>query len=226
MSGSSGTLAEAEERYRRSLEDPDVAFEQAKHWTAESTPEYGELRGDRRQENLQGRGKPHKNPRIVQPLPGNQELTTDQKIRAIVALQSQKIPKLKIEEMLGMSRKYVNDLECRYPQAFDSARADQMKWAMEKYRNTMTYVVGALSDAAPVAMSTFVDLMEDKEASTTVRLNAAKEVMKMFLERGGKPGNNTADVVRAAGDVVVSLREQDRKKDDYIIDVEAEDDSD
>jgi len=208
-----GTIAQAKERFETSLENPDAAFEQVKHWS--SAP----VHDPPSKAKFGAKKKPIL--RSVQPLPGKQMLKTDEKIRAVEALLNAGFSKARIEKMLGMSAKYTNDLAVRHPQAVDAARADIVKNAMVKYQDTMPVVVGALSDAAPIAMRTFVTLLEHKDTSPSVRFRAAHAVMQMFFDAGRKRESSTAENIHAIGDVIASARKESGI-DKYIIDVEAE----
>lgn len=219
MSSSSGTLEEAKERFYEDLEDPDKAFEQAEHWSEDAPREYGvaSLDGHHPKDKfVKGQKKLQKIPKVTKPLPGEQKLSVDEKIRAVVALQTMGLPTRRIEDILGMSRKYANDLACRYPQAWDAAQADMVKYTQQKYNSTMNYVIGALSEAAPIALNTFKELMEDKDTSSTNRLKAAKCVMDMMMERGR---NIVADPDRKAAIAGAKMLHANNDS-EYIIDAE------
>ena len=67
-----------------------------------------------------GRKKRNRVNGAIKALPGKQTLDTDANIRAIVALRYQNYPERKIEETLGLRLKYINETECKYPEAFDA----------------------------------------------------------------------------------------------------------
>lgn len=217
------TLAEASEAFGESLGDPDTAFEQVAAWSAEVPPEYGPgRRQDQLVGDVAGKTGPKRKPvlKVVKPLPGRQTLSTDELIRAITALESQGFPRRKIEDTLGLSRKRSQELMIQQPQAFDAAQADGIKYAMTKYNSTMAYVVGFLSEKAPIAMETFVELMEDKDVSSTVRLKAASKFMDMLMAKGSAD-NSHAKTIEAVGNLVMDLKKQESA---YIVDgvIEAE----
>jgi len=123
--------------------------------------------------------------------------------------------------MLGVSRKRSQELMIQQPQAFDAAQADGIKYAMAKYNGTMNYVVAFLSDKAHIALDTFVELMEDKTVSATVRLKAASKVMDMLMAKGSSNGSH-ADTVKAVGDLVVDLRDREKTGEYIVVDTESE----
>jgi hypothetical protein len=220
-----GTLQDAKERFHTKLGTADGAFAQVDHVLKPVPSEYGEGRPDYRlSTDADGKAatgaKRKRVPKIVHPLPGNQSLSVDEKIRAFAALETAGLPKRKIEVMLGWTRKYTNDLAVRNPDALDAARSDMVKFTQEKLNTAQTYLVGAVSDAIPVAMETFTDLMEDKDTSPTVRLKAASKIVDIMQQRGSQAAAG-AEAIRAAGDVAIGMMDRTRGRDEYIVDVEA-----
>jgi hypothetical protein len=220
LSGRVGTLDEAHERFSEELKEEPRASALADYYLRsfpyvdEGTRKEGTKAGGKRK--LRRKGE-------IKPLPGNQRIDTDIKIRAIVGMRYQNIPDRDIEDNLGISRKYVNELECKYPAAFDAAEADCVALVMRDYYRNVQMIRGAAGYAGKLAIETMVELMSDKTMNEVVRVRAAKYVLDLLDVGGGPRNGGAAAVVDAVTDTVKTVYDMAREdRSSTIVAVDAE----
>jgi hypothetical protein len=201
VSGAKGTLEQAHNRFNEELEEAPRAFSLSDYYLR-SFPYVEE---EERTEGVHsGKKRKVRKKGAITPLPGAQTLETDIKIRAIVGMRYQNLPDREIENRLGLSRKYANELECKYPEAFDAAEADCVSLVMRDYYRNVNMIRGAAGYAGKIAIETMIDLMEDKDSTDIVRVRAAKAVLDMLDVAGGPRRNGSAAVVEAATGAVLT----------------------
>jgi hypothetical protein len=113
-------------------------------------------------------------------LPGAPSDDLSDTIRDIVSRQYTGYSHVDISETLGKSKRYVENLQRQYIEAFDSARADHIARALYERGRTTIAVSAAISDIGPAAVLTMKELMRDPTVPPAIRLKAALGALEMI----------------------------------------------
>lgn len=197
-----------------SLEDPKEAFEIAKRLCEQDSE-----RKDRISKYHGGQKRhPGFGKYAVKPLDGvNYDQST--KIRKVVALRYSGFSDSQIEKALDMHEKMIWRYECKYPKAFEQARSELIKTALEEYHANVAFARAAVSEMGFKALETLFEIMNDPNQRGQVRLKAAEKVLTLTFGAAPTEGQVAGVVIDKMGDALTKIVSAS-KGDNYIHDAE------
>jgi len=202
------------DEFYATLEDPRTAFEVAKKLLEEQTSKKDRI--------SQYHGGQKRHPGFgryaIRPLDGaNAEQSS--KIRQVVGLRYSGFGDSLIEETLKLYPKWIWRHECKHPKAFEQARSELIKSALEEYHANVAFARAAVSEMGFKALETMFTIMNDPNERGVVRLKAAEKVLSLTF--GGPPteGQVAGVVIDKMGDALTKIVAAS-KSDAYIHDAE------
>lgn len=210
------------------MSDEELSFEEAIE-ASESLLKNIESPEDEERPDAPSGGKRHpgRYTHSIIPLPGVKNIETAGRIREIVGLRFAGFSDSKIERQIKVGKKYIWELEKRYPEAFETARADQIKAILRDYGDGLVVVAGAIGKLGPRAMRTLgKELINYKSGTAHTRLKAVELIVKMLAGAAMIPRSTKDSVDEIASAVVDQIRDVadsiGRDRVTYVIDSEAE----
>jgi len=153
------------------------------------------------------------------PLPDCKRNSSD-KIRKIVALRYSGYSDSRIQKTLGLSDRYIRQIEVLHPKAFEIAKQELIKNAVAEYEANVAFCRAALSEIGLRAVKTLSTVMEDTSAKQNVRLRAAETVMKLLVGSTPREKNIAEGVIDKMGDFVQKVAQSSRQNPSYIHNIE------
>ena len=202
------------DNFYETLEDPRTAFEVAKKLCEQDSE-----RKDRLSKYHGGQKRhPGFGRYVVRPLDG---VSYDQsaKIRKVVGLRYSGFSDSQIENALQLYPKYIWRYECKYPKAFEQARSELIKVALEEYHANVAFARAAVSEMGFKALETLFNIMNDPNERGVVRLKAAEKVLSLTFGGGPSEGQVAGVVIDKMGDALTKIVSAS-KGDTYIHDAE------
>lgn len=209
-----GALEASYDAFYETLSDPKEAFEVAKklcEQDLEQKDRISKYHGG--QKRHPGFGK-----YAIRPLDGA-DLELSSNIRHIVALRYSGFGDRQIEKSLNLYDHYIWRKECKYPKAFEQARAELIKTALEEYHANVAFARAAVSEMGFKALETMFDIMNDPNERGVVRLKAAEKVLSLTFGGGPSEGQVAGVVIDKMGDALTKIVSAS-KGDTYIHDAE------
>jgi hypothetical protein len=207
-------ITAAYDEFYATLEDPKVAFEAVKKLLEEQTSKKDRI--------SQYHGGQKRHPGFgryaIRPLDGaNAEQSS--KIRQVVGLRYSGFSDSQIERALELYPKWIWRHECGHPKAFEQARSELIKSALEEYHANVAFARAAVSEMGFKALETMFNIMNDPNERGVVRLKAAEKVLSLTF--GGPPteGQVAGVVIDKMGDALTKIVAAS-KSDTYIHDAE------
>ena len=196
------------------LEDPRTAFEVAKKLCEQDSE-----RKDRLSKYHGGQKRhPGFGRYITRPLDGT-DYDTSTKIRKIVGLRYSGFSDALIEKALDLYPKYIWRKEVKYPKAFEQARSELIKTALEEYHANVAFARAAVSEMGFKALETLFDIMNSPDTRPAIRLKAAEKVLSLTFGAAPSEGQVAGVVIDKMGDALTKIVSAS-KGDTYIHDAE------
>jgi len=202
------------DEFYATLEDPREAFEVAKklcEQDSERKDRISKYHGG--QKRHPGFGK-----YAIKPLEGA-NYDKSAKIRSIVGLRYSGFSDAQIEKALELYPKYIWRNECKYPRAFEQARSELIKTALEEYHANVAFARAAVSEMGFKALETLFNIMNDPNERGVVRLKAAEKVLSLTFGAAPTEGQVAGVVIDKMGDALTKIVTAS-KADTYIHDAE------
>ena len=204
------------EVYDKVDSDPDEAFKVADELLSDNlVTGQPDQRSNRKYKNVGVKHHPGFGKGKLAPFPGCKDKSSD-KIREIVARRYSGYGDAEIERRMGISEKYIWQLEVRHPEAFELAKQELIKNAVSEYETNITFARAALSEIGMRAVKTLSTVMDDTDAKPQTRLRAAETVLKLLM--GASPGEKAIaeGVISKMGDFVQKVAQASRQSPSYI----------
>jgi len=147
------------------------------------------------------------------------DLELSSNIRQIVALRYSGFGDAQFEKALELYPKYIWRKECKYPKAFEQARSELIKTALEEYHANIAFARAAVSEMGFKALETMFDIMNDPNERGSVRLKAAEKVLSLTFGAAPSEGQVAGVVIDKMGDALTKIVSAS-KGDAYIHDAE------
>ena len=212
MSEEKTALEASYDEFYETLEDPRTAFEVAKKLCEQDSE-----RKDRLSKYHGGQKRhPGFGRYVTRPLDG---VSYDQSaaIRKIVGLRYSGFSDAQIEKALELYSHYIWRYECKYPKAFEQARSELIKTALEEYHANVAFARAAVSEMGFKALETLFNIMNDPNERGVVRLKAAEKVLSLTFGGGPTEGQVAGVVIDKMGDALTKIVSAS-KSDSYIHD--------
>lgn len=214
MSEEKTSIEASYDDFYETIEDPRLAFEVAKklcEQDSERKDRISKYHGGQKRHPGFGRY-------VTRPLDG---VSYDQstKIREVVGLRYSGFSDSQIEKALDLYPKYIWRYECKYPKAFEQARSELIKTALEEYHANVAFARAAVSEMGFKALETLFGIMNDPNERGAVRLKAAEKVLSLTFGAQPTEGQVAGVVIDKMGDALTKIVSAS-KGDTYIHDAE------
>lgn len=127
------------------------------------------------------------------------------KIRQVVGLRYTGYPDTQIEKVLGLHNRWIWKNEIAHPGAFEQAKSELIKNALDEYHTNVAFARAAVSEMGFKALETLFLIMNDPNERGAVRLKAAEKVLSLTFGGGPSEATVAGDVINKMGDALSKI---------------------